>query len=197
MLEHVALGQARFMTPGVAPDPRGVLLGRYGVLSFPTLEGVVSWLRLYSAESSLDELLPGMAIYRVRTPLQSREMIVRVPATSSYALDRASRCARLIGGSTYTGTTKHFVQYRDDRSPYGYDAVEIGALPQGAELMLHGHDFTQSYARDGELSFEKLLFRLSLRRVPGADRLRADERQELLLVVARGLGDGVIRYLWR
>jgi hypothetical protein len=197
MLEHVALGQARFMTPGVAPDPRGVLLGRYGVLSFPTLEGVVSWLRLYSAESSLDELLPGMAIYRVRTPLQSREMIVRVPATSSYALDRASRCARLIGGSTYTGTTKHFVQYRDDRSPYGYDAVEIGALPQGAELMLHGHDFTQSYSRDGELSFEKLLFRLSLRRVPGADRLRADERQELLLVVARGLGDGVIRYLWR
>jgi hypothetical protein len=51
--------------------------------------------------------------------------------------------------------------------------------------------------RDGELSFEKLLFRLSLRRVPGADRLRPDERQELLLVVARGLGDGVIRYLWR
>ncbi len=197
MLEHVSLGQSRFVTPGVAPDPRGVLLGRYGVLLFPTLEGVVSWFRLYSAESSLDELLPGMAVYRVRTPLQSREMMVRIPATSSYALDRASRCARLVGGTTFTGTSKHFVQYRDDRSPYGYDASEIQALPQGAELVLHGIDFVQSYVRDGELSFEKLLFRLSLRRVPGGDQLRADERQELLLAVARGLGDGVIRYLWR
>jgi hypothetical protein len=36
-LEHVALGQSRFMTPGVAPDPRGILLGRYGLLVFPTL----------------------------------------------------------------------------------------------------------------------------------------------------------------
>jgi hypothetical protein len=46
-LEHVAQGQSRFMTPGVAPDPRGVLLGRFCLLLFPTLEGVVSWLRLY------------------------------------------------------------------------------------------------------------------------------------------------------
>ncbi len=59
-LEHVAQGQARFMTPGVAPDPRGVLLGRYCLLLFPTLEGVVSWLRLYSAEGSLDELISGL-----------------------------------------------------------------------------------------------------------------------------------------
>src|SRR4029079_2719166 len=42
MLEHGALGQSRFMTPGVAPDPRGILLGRYGLMVFPTLEGVVS-----------------------------------------------------------------------------------------------------------------------------------------------------------
>ena len=56
-LEHVAHGQARFMTPGVAPDPRGIVLGRYLLLVFPTLEGVVSWLRLYSHESSLDELV--------------------------------------------------------------------------------------------------------------------------------------------
>lgn len=185
------------MTPGIAPDPRGVVLGRYGLLLFPTLEGVVSWFRLYSAESSLDELLPGLAIMRVRTPLQSREMIVRIPATSSYALDRASRCARLVGGATFTGTTKHFVKYRDDRSPYGYDAVDIQALPKDADFMLHSDDFSNTYIRDGDLSFEKLLFRLSLRRVPGGKKLRADQRAELLLVIARGLADGVIRYLWR
>ncbi len=167
-LEHVAHGQARFMTPGVAPDPRGVVLGRYLVIVFPTLEGVVSWLRLYSHEASLDELVAGLEITRVRTPLMSREMILRIPAVSSYAADRAARLARLVGGSIYTGTAKHFVKYRDDRSPYGYDAVEIGALPGGAELMVHGDDFTQTYAREGDISLSRLLFRLSLRRVPGA-----------------------------
>lgn len=196
-LEHVAHGQARFMTPGVAPDPRGVVLGRFLVIVFPTLEGVVSWLRLYSHEASLDELVAGLEIVRVRTPLMSREMILRIPAVSSYAADRAARLARLVGGSIYTGTAKHFVKYRDDRSPYGYDAVEIGALPAGAELMVHGDDFTQTYAREGELSLSRLLFRLSLRRVPGATRLSPDDRAELVLAIARGLGDGVIRYLWR
>lgn len=185
------------MTPGVAPDPRGVLLGRYCLLLFPTLEGVVSWLRLYSAEASLDELLSGFEIARVRTQLHSREMVVRIPAVSSYSSDRAARLVKLVGGSIYTGTSKHFVKYRDERSPYGYDAVDIGALPQGAEFMLHGDDFSQAYSREGDMALDRLLFRLSLRRVPGADQLDPDERAELILAVARGLGDGVIRYLWR
>ena len=197
MLEHVALGQSRFMTPGVAPDARGVVLGRYALLLFSTLEGVVSWFRLYSAEASLDELLSSLEITRVRTPLQSREMVVRIPATSSYTCDRAARLARLIGGSIYTGTAKHFVKYRDDRSPYGYDAVDVQALPQGADFMLHGDDFTQAYASEGELPFAKLLFRLSLRRIPGGDRLSPEDRADLRLIVQRGLADGVIRYLWR
>jgi hypothetical protein len=197
MLERVALGQSRFMTPGVAPDPRGVLLGRYGLMLFATLEGVVSWFRLYSAEAALDELLAELEIHQARTPLGSRELLVRIPAASSYAMDRAARCARLVGGATYTGTSKHFVKYRDDRSPYGYDAPEIHALPKGADLMVHGLDFTQTYAREGHLPFDRLLFRLSLRRVPGGLDLGPEERSELVLVVARGLGDGVIRYLWR
>ncbi|MEM9493363.1 MAG: hypothetical protein AAGC55_29715, partial [Myxococcota bacterium] len=123
--------------------------------------------------------------------------LVRIPATSSYTLDRAGRCAKLVGGAIYTGTSKHCIKYRDDRSPYGYDAVEIHALPQGTDLMLHGYDFTQTYRKEGLIAFDKLLFRLSLRRVPGGDRLRADERADLVLVVASGLSEGVIRYLWR
>jgi hypothetical protein len=196
-LEHVAHGQTRFMIPGVAPDPRGVVLGRYVLLVFPTLEGVVSWLRLYSHEASLDELMAGLAISRVRTPLASREMILRIPAISSYTADRAARLTRLVGGAVYTGTAKHFVKYRDDRSPLGYDAVDVGALPAGTALVIHGDDFTQSYVIEGELPLARLLFRLSLRQVPGARRLSPDQRAELMLAVARGLGDGVIRYLWR
>ena len=42
-LEHVAQGQMRFFTPGVAPDPRGILLGRFCLMTFPTLEGAVKW----------------------------------------------------------------------------------------------------------------------------------------------------------
>src|SRR5262252_2669091 len=75
-LEHVAQGQTRFFTPGVAPDPRGILLGRLCVMTFPTLEGAVSWFRLYSSEAALDELLPNLSIAKCRTALGSCELVV-------------------------------------------------------------------------------------------------------------------------
>src|SRR5205814_2269352 len=103
-LEHVAQGQTRFFTPGVAPDPRGILLGRLCLMTFPTLEGAVSWLRLYSAEA---------------------------------------------------------------------------------------------YLREADLRFSRLLFRLSLRKLPGSEKLSPEDRGELYLAVAHGLADGIIRYLWR
>lgn len=196
-LEHVAQGQTRFFTPGVAPDPRGILLGRFCLMTFPTLEGAVSWLRLYSAEASLDELMANLTITKARTALGSREIVIQIPAVSSYAADRAARLARLVGGAIYTGTAKHFVKYRDDRSPYGYDAVDIGAMPASTDFMVHGDEFAQGYVREGELPFAKLLFRLSIRKVPGGNKLAAEDRAELFLAVARGLADGIIRYLWR
>jgi len=196
-LEHVAQGQTRFFTPGVAPDPRGILLGRFCLMTFPTLEGAISWLRLYSAEASLDELIANLTITKVKTALGSREIIIQIPAVSSYLSDRAARLARLVGGAIYTGTAKHFVKYRDDRSPYGYDAVDISAMAASTDFMVHGDEFAQSYVREGELPFAKLLFRLSIRRTPGADRLAAEDRGELYLAVAHGLAEGIIRYLWR
>lgn len=159
-LEHVAQGQTRFFTPGVAPDPRGILLGRSCLMTFPTLEGAVSWLRLYSAEASLDELMAGLTITKAKTALGSREIVIQIPAVSSYAADRAARLARLVGGAIYTGTAKHFVKYRDDRSPYGYDAVDIGAMPAQSDFMVHGDEFAQAYIKEGELPFQRLLFRL-------------------------------------
>src|SRR5271154_4627488 len=112
-LEHVAQGQTRFFTPGVAPDPRGILLGRVCLMTFATLEGAVSWLRLYASEASLDELLPGLVITKASTALGSREIVIQIPAVSSYAADRAARLCRLVGGAIYTGTSKHFVKFRD------------------------------------------------------------------------------------
>ncbi|MGE0550796.1 MAG: hypothetical protein AB7O24_24255 [Kofleriaceae bacterium] len=196
-LEHVAQGQTRFFTPGVAPDPRGILLGRFCLMTFATLEGAVSWFRLYSAEASLDELLANLVITKGKTALGSREIVVQIPAVSSYAADRAARLCRLVGGAIYTGTAKHFVKYRDDRSPYGYDAVDIGAMPASIDFMVHGDEFAQGYLREGELPFDRLLFRLSIRKLPGGDQLDHDDRGDLYLAVARGLSEGIIRYLWR
>lgn len=196
-LEHVAQGQTRFFTPGVAPDPRGILLGRFCVMTFATLEGAVSWFRLYSSEASLDELLANLTITKCKTALGGREIVVQIPAVSSYAADRAARLARLVGGAIYTGTAKHFVKYRDDRSPYGYDAVDIGAMPAQTDFMVHGDEFAQGYIKEGELPFQRLLFRLSIRKLPGGEQLDADDRGDLFLAVARGLADGIIRYLWR
>src|SRR3954471_9569847 len=196
-LEHVAQGQTRFFTPGVAPDPRGIVLGRYCVMTFPTLEGAVSWFRLYSSEASLDELLANLAITKCKTALGSREIVVQIPAVSSYLADRSARLCRLVGGAIYTGTAKHFVKFRDDRSPYGYDAVDIGAMPAGTDFMVHGDEFAQGYVKEGELPFARLLFRLSIRKLPGGENLEDDDRGELLLAVARGLSEGIIRYLWR
>lgn len=196
-LEHVAGGQTRFFTPGVAPDPRGILLGRFGLMTFATLEGAVSWFRLYSSEASLDELLPSLTITKCRTALGSREIVVQFPAVSSYATDRAARLCRLVGGAIYTGTAKHFVKYRDDRSPYGYDAVDIGAMAPTIDFMVHGDEYAQGYKAEGDLPFSRLLFRLSIRKLPGGEQLVADDRNDLYLAVARGLADGIIRYLWR
>src|SRR6476661_5638257 len=182
-LEHVAQGQMRFFTPGVAPDPRGILLGRFCLMTFPTLEGAVSWLRLYSSEASLDELMASLTITKAKTALGSREIVIQVPAVSSYAADRAARLARLVGGAIYTGTAKHFVKYRDDRSPYGYDAVDVGAVPAGSDFVLHGDELAQAYKLEGEIPLATLVFRLSVRQVPGAKRLSPEDRAELLLAV--------------
>jgi hypothetical protein len=197
VIERVALGQTRFATPGVAPDGRGVALGKLGLLLFPALDGVVRWLRLYADEDSLDDLLPGMKILRVMSPLRSRACLLVMPAASSYVLDRAARLARLAGGAAYTGTSRHFVAYRDERSPNGYDVVDLGSPPAGSEYVLHGAEATQAYAREGDVDVAQLIFRLSLRRVPGAEKLDAEARAQLYLTAASGLAPGLIRYLLR
>jgi len=197
MLERVALGQTRFAIPGVATDARGIVLGKLGAILFPSIDGVVRWLRLYADEDSLDDLLPGMKILRVVSPLKSRACLLLLPAASSYILDRAARCARLAGGATYTGTSRHFVAYRDERSPYGYDVVDLGSPPAGSEYVLHAEEAAQAYAREAEIDVGQLIFRMSLRRVPGAEKLDTEARASLYLTAAGGLAPGLVRYLLR
>ncbi len=193
-LERVALNQTRFNTPGVAPDNRGILMGKQGALLFASVDRLVGFFRVFCDESPMDDLFPKLKIQQVRSPLESREFIVLFAASSSYLLDRAARIGRLFGGQAFTGSGKHYVKYRDDLSPLGYD---IGALyGEEAEYVLYGDGFQQGYTRVKDLPFEQLVFRLSLRRIPGGEREDAD-REVLWLAVREGVGHSVLAYLWR
>lgn len=195
MLESVALNQTRFNAPGVAPDNRGVLLGKQGALLFSSVDRLVGFFRLFCEEASMDELLPKLHIHQVRTPLSAREFLVLFAASSSYLLDRTARIAAAMGGLAFTGSGKHFVKYRDAMSPLGYDATQL--FPDAADFVLYADTFTQGYQRIKDVEFTQLLFRLSPRRLPGLPADDLQDRELLWLVVRRGLGAALITYLWR
>ena len=192
MLDHVAANQTRYVAPGLAPDSRGVALGRYCMVLLPSADRVVGLLRGLSESTSLDDLLPKMKIIQVKTPLQSQEFLVRLPTQGSFAADTVAQVANLMQGLTFTGSSKHFVQYRDSRSPLGYD---VDALHSGAgDYVLYAADFVQAYQRVRELPFDRLALSLSLERVR-ADRVLPDE--ELLVRAVPGLWRFVVSYLHR
>lgn len=192
MLEHVSLNQTRFNTPGVSPDNRGVLLGKQGGLLFSSVDRLVGFFRVFCDESSMDDIIAKLKIHQVRTPLESREFLVFFHASTSYLLDRAARIAGLFGGLSFTGSGKHYVKYRDNTSPLGYD---IGALhTDPADFVLYSDTFTQGYTRVKDVGFESLVFRLSLRALPGDDQT---ERELLWLTARQGLARSVLVYLWR
>ena len=192
MLDHVAANQTRFVAPGLAPDPRGVALGRYCVVLLPSLDRVVGLFRGLSERTSLDDLLSALKITQVKTPLQSQEFLVQLPAQSSFAADTLAQVANLMGGLTFTGSSKHFVKYRDTRSPLGYD---VDSLHSGAgDVVLYAGDFVQAYTHVRDLPFDRLALGLSLEKVRG-DRVLDNEAA--LARVVPGLWRYVVGYLHR
>ena len=193
MLERVALHQNRFRTPGVGPDARGVLLGQKGVVLFSSLDRLVAFFRAYSDEGSLDELLGGMAIRRVTTALRTRELLLYLDAESSYRMDRVASIAKLAGGMVFTGTQRHFVQYRDATSPLGYDVLELKDREDDA--ILYHDTFEQTYTVERELGFRELLLTLTPHRVASQGLGRAAEQAWVTAEV--GIGHALIGYLFR
>ncbi len=72
MLDPVALNQARFNTPQVTPDNRGIVLGKLGALLFASVDRMVGFFRVFCDETSIDELLPKLSIVQVQSALGSR-----------------------------------------------------------------------------------------------------------------------------
>ncbi len=192
VLERAALHQTRFRTPGVSPDARGVVLGQRGVVLFPSLDRLVAFLRAYGDEGSLDELLPSLEIRRLVTSLKTREIMLSVQAESSYRMDRIAGVAKLAGGLVFTGTSRHFVKYRDPASPLGYDVAEL--LDEAADLVLYHDSFQQAYAYEREISFRDLVLKLTPHRVPpGGDPIP----DRLFATAEVGIGGALVGYLFR
>ena len=126
MLQRIAVGQARFNLPGLSADMRGAALGRQLVVRFAAVDRLVSFLRLLSAEQSLDDLQPGFRIVYARGGAGTREAIVLMPAAQALG-DAVANAARLAGGQVFTGAGKHFVQFRNTRAPLGYDVDALSA----------------------------------------------------------------------
>ena len=193
MLHRVAVGQPRFNLPGLASDARGAAMGRQLVARFGAVDRLVSFLRVLSADESLDDLQPGFRIVYARSGAGTREAIVMMPATASELGEAAARAARLARGQLFTGAGKHFVQFRDAQAPLGYDVD--GLVEADGDLVLYGLEQTVPYRIESELPLQKLLLRLSLVRLHGPAAVLPEG--PVYVTARRGLGPVLAEYLHR
>ncbi len=191
MLERIALHQTRLRTPGLGLEGKGVALGAKGLVLLPSIDRLVAWLSVYTREHSLEDLMPSMEIELVRSKLGTREITLSFAAESSDRMDRVAETARLVGGFTFTGTSRHFVQYRDAGAPFGYDATQL--LSTDAALCLYHDKFTQMYEVDKRIDLRALLLRL----MPHVDPSTNDDSGLRFIVAEAGLGPALIHYLVR
>jgi hypothetical protein len=192
LLERIALHQTRLHTPGLGLDPKGVALGAKGLILLPSLDRLVALLALYTrAGRSLEDLMASLAMHVVTSRLGTREIAVEFAAESSDRMDRLAETSRLVGGFTFTGTSRHFVQYRDAAAPFGYDAVQL--LATDSALALYHDRFLQVYDLERRIELRPLLLRLMLQLDP-ATKLDTGPR---VLVAEQGLGPALVHYLVR
>ena len=191
MLDRIALHQTRLRTPGLGLDSKGVALGGKGLILLPSIDRLVALLGVYTREHSLEDLMPSLEIQLVRSKLGTREIVLSFAAESSDRMDRMAETARLVGGFTFTGTSRHFVQYRDASAPFGYDAQQL--LGSESVMVLYHDKFSQAYDVDRAIDLRALLLRL----MPHVDPSSMDEPGPRVLVAEQGLGPALIHYFVR
>jgi hypothetical protein len=191
ILERVAVHQTRLRVPGVGLDARGVAFGARGLVLLPSLDRLVAFLAVYSRDQSLEPLIESMRIEVVRSKLGTREVLLGFASGSSDRMDRMAEVARLVGGHTFTGTTRHYVQYRDLVAPFGYDAVEVAATD--APLALYHSTFSQLYEIERAIELRRLLLGL----MPHADAKAVSAAGQVWVLAEWGLGPSLVHYLTR
>ena len=191
MLDRVALHQTRLRTPGISLDPKGIALGGKGLVLLPSLDRLVGFLALYSSSAPLTDILGSLSIDIVRSKLGNREVTLSFGAEGSDRMDRVAELARLSGGYSFTGTNRHFVQYRDAAAPFGYDVREI--QPTDAPIALYHSQFSQHYDYEKKIDLAKLLLRLEPRVAPST----MEEGGPRWICAEAGLGAALIHYFVR
>ncbi len=172
-------------------DGRGIAGGRELVARFGSLDRLVWFLRLLSAEAVPDEIWLGLRVRHVRSQVGARELTAVMPQPSTHAADLVARAARTAGGQCFTGVGRHFVQYRDPRAPFGYDATFLLQV-EPADLVLYAHDGDLTYRAEGELSVERLVLGLELLRRPG---MAAIGGTQVYVTARRGVAPTLIEHL--
>ncbi|NVB41984.1 hypothetical protein G6O69_29425 [Pseudenhygromyxa sp. WMMC2535] len=219
LLEPVAAGQTRFRMQGLSPDARGIAVGREALVVFESIDRLVSFLGAYSEEGSLDDLLPSTTLERGRRGSVGSALLLRCEASDGYALDRLARLAGATRSQLYVGAGSVFARYRESRAPFGYDlAVPLtellaeagqGADPQrgtgltAEEVAVVDVDFVSVFRSVDRIDPVDLIQRLELRSVAlplegiAVDPELCGLRDMALVLVAPGVADRVLGYLWR
>jgi hypothetical protein len=191
VLDRVAVHQTRLRTPGLGLDAKGVALGAKGLVLLPSVDRLVAFLALYTRQGSLADILRSLSVEVVRSKLGAREVTLTFAAEGADRMDRIAEVARLAGGYTFTGTSRHFVQYRDAAAPFGYDIGQI--TPSDAALALYHNAFSQVYDVERGIEVRSLLLRLE----PHADPATHREPGQRWIAAEAGLGPALIHYFVR
>jgi hypothetical protein len=191
MLERIAVHQTRLRVPGIGLDPRGVALGARGLVLLPSIDRLIAFLAVYAEEQSLGALVESLELQIVKSKLNTREVALSFEAGSSDRMDRVAEVSRITGGFTFTGTSRHFVQYRDAGAPFGYDAPDV--VSTSSALALYHNTFAQTYDVERALELRALLVRL----MPHPDPVTIPTLDELWVLADAGLGPALLSYFTR
>jgi hypothetical protein len=214
ILEPVAAGQTRFRMQGLAPDSRGIAVGREALIVFESLDRCVSFLGAYGVEASLDDLLPSTTLERAKRSGGGSALLLRCEAADGYGLDRLARLAGAARSQLYAGAGSVFVRARESTAPFGYDlAVPVAELlartsPSAAglgadEVLVVDREFVARYRSESRIDPIDLIQRLQLRQVAlplqgiASDPELCGMRDMALVLVAPGVAERVLAYLWR
>jgi hypothetical protein len=192
LLSRVALHQTRLRVPGIGLDARGAALGASGAVLFPTVDRLVAFLAVLSEQPIAQSMADSFRLEVTRSKLGLREVLAVFEAGSVERMDRVAEVARLTGGFAFTGTSRHYVQYRDHEAPFGYDANEL--VPSELPYALYHSTFTQTYGVERTRTLPEFLLRL-MPQALGSSSLEGEGRA--WLTAEPGLGRVLVRYLLR
>jgi len=197
MLQPVSLGHHRCICPGLSLDERGVPLGQQLVILFPDLRAVTAFVATASAEMSLERILASLEIFGTQTPLGLKQWLVRFDVQDSLSADPFAQWARLHRGRVFTGTQSHFVPYRDQNAPTGYDLMEASSVVRGAAgIVIYAHAGMEERQLKNQESLFSIALNLSL--IPlSVTEQKAQREQRAAFLVPQALSEHFFKYLQR